>query len=339
MTLPYPVERSAKLGDACLRDIPRLVTQDELRHLSRIDSTQFTLAALIEFALIAAAVAVSERWWNPAIYGLTVVVIGSRINSLGGLMHEAAHRRAYRSRLLNDLVGEIVALPTTASMTGYRNSHFRHHRELNSDDDPDWTRNLGLEEFQFPAGRRAMLRRFLAYLLGLKIKAALVGFHRNKETRDVPAMVRRGRATFLGCLVATSIAFEFWTLLLLYWMVPLLTVFLAVRYLRIVAEHYAIEHQHVLNESRTVIAPFWERWLIAPWGLNYHLEHHLFPSVPCFRLAELHRLLMTRDPYSQIAHVTHGYLDGLLRDCSMNTDPLGAATRARDPATPSPGDT
>jgi fatty acid desaturase len=99
-------------------------------------------------------------------------------------------------------------------------------------------------------------------------------------------------------------------------MVPLMTVFLAIRYIRIVAEHYAVEHESVLNESRTVIAPFWELWLIAPWGLNYHLEHHLFPGVPCFRLAELHRLLMTRDPFPQIAHITHGYFGGLLRDCA-----------------------
>ena len=72
----------------------------------------------------------------------------------------------------------------------------------------------------------------------------------------------------------------------------------------------------MLNESRTVLAPVWEIWLIAPWGLNYHLEHHLFPGVPCFRLGELHRLLMTREPYPQIAHITHGYFSGLLSDCA-----------------------
>ncbi len=118
----------------------------------------------------------------------------------------------------------------------------------------------------------------------------------------------------------TSIGLGFWKLILLYWIVPLATVFLAIRYIRSVAEHYAVEHDNVLTESRTLLALFWECWLIAPWGLNYHLEHHLFPSVPCFRLGELHRLLMTRDPYPQIAHVTHGYFSGLLRDCASIQD-------------------
>ena len=310
------VARSAKLGDACVQDIPRLLSKDEIRNLSEIDSVKFSAAALLEFGLIAAAVWISETWWNPAIYVLAVIVIGSRINGLGGLMHDAAHYRAYSNRPLNDFVGEIIALPTTASMAGYRNSHFAHHRELNSEKDPDWTRNVGLEEFEFPTSPKNFVKHVMQYLSGLKLKTALGGFHKNGETRDIPAAVARARLFFFAALIAASIAMGFWKLLLLYWVVPLATVFLAIRYVRNVAEHYAVEHEHVLNESRTVIAPFWELWLIAPWGLNYHLEHHLFPSVPCFRLAELHKLLMTRDPFPQIAHVTHGYFGGLLHDCA-----------------------
>lgn len=319
------VARSAKMGDACVRDIPRLLSKEEIRNLSQIDSVIFSLAALLEFGLIAAAVWISETWWNPAIYALAVLVIGSRINGLGGLMHDAAHYRAYENRNLNDFIGEIVALPTSASMAGYRNSHFAHHRELNSENDPDWTRNVGLEEFEFPTSPSNVIKHVMQYLSGFKIKTALGGFHKNAETRDIPAAVNRARMIFFAGLLAASIAFGFWKLLLLYWVVPLATVFLAIRYIRNVAEHYAVEHENVLNESRTVIAPFWELWLIAPWGLNYHLEHHLFPSVPCFRLGELHRLLMTRDPFPQVAHVTHGYFSGLLRDCASLHDAAVAA--------------
>ena len=310
------VARSAKLGDACVREIPRLLTKEEIRDLSRIDSVKFTAAALLEYGLIATTVWISVTWWNPVVYLLAVIVIGSRINGLGALMHDAAHYRAYANRRLNDFVGELLALPTSASMAGYRNTHFAHHRELNSENDPDWRRNVGLREFEFPAARMSVLMHFMQYLTGLKIGAALGGFHKNKETRDIPAAVARARLVFFAGLLAAAIALGFWKLLLPYWIVPLLTVFLAIRYLRNVAEHYAVEHENVLNESRTVLAPFWELWLIAPWGLNYHLEHHLFPGVPCFRLNELHRLLMTREPYPQIAHLTHGYFSGLLRDCA-----------------------
>jgi len=315
------VARSARLGDDCVREIPRLLTKDEIRSLSKIDSVKFTAAVLIEVVTIALAVWVSETWWNPIVYLIAVVVIGSRINALGGLMHDAAHWRAYANRTINDIVGEIIALPTSTSMAGYRNSHFAHHRELNSDNDPDWTRNIGLPEFEFPKPRPTVIGYILQYLSGLKIYSAVSGFHKNAETRDIPALINRARLIFFVALLIAAIALGFWKQLLLYWVVPLLTVFLAIRYIRNVAEHYAVEHEHVLNESRTVLANPVELWLIAPWGLNYHLEHHLFPGIPCFRLAELHKILMTREPFPQIAHITHGYFTGLLRDCATAPRP------------------
>src|SRR5258708_13710545 len=158
--------------------------------------------------------------------------------------------------------------------------------------------------------------QILHYLSGLKSATAVVGFNTNQDTGDIAAAVACARLFFFAALIVSSIVLGFWKLILLYWIVPLMTVFLAIRYIRSVAEHYAVEHENVLNESRTVMAPIWELWLIAPWGLNYHLEHHLFPSVPCSRLAELHRLLMTRDPYPKIAHVTYGYFSGFVPDCA-----------------------
>jgi fatty acid desaturase len=320
------VARSARLGDSCLRDIPRLLSKEEIRNLSQIDSVKFSSAAVLEFSLIAAAVWISETWWNPLIYALAVIVIGSRINGLGGLMHDAAHYRGYTSRPLNEFIGEILALPTSTSMAGYRNSHFANHRELNSENDPDWQRNVGLKEYEFPAPPGSVLMRIMQYLSGLKTVTAVTGFHKNKDTRDVAAAVTRARLFFFAALLVSSIVLGFWKLIVLYWIVPLVTVFLAIRYIRNVAEHYAVEHENVLNESRTVVASLWELWLIAPWGLNYHLEHHLFPSVPCFRLAELHRLLMTREPYPKIAHVTYGYFSGLLHDCASPRHPEIAAS-------------
>src|SRR6202049_4454177 len=87
------VARSAKLGDSCLRDIPRLLSKEEIRNLSQIDSVKFTAAALLEYGLIAAAIWISQTWWNPLIYALAVVVIGSRINGLGGGVHDGPPHR------------------------------------------------------------------------------------------------------------------------------------------------------------------------------------------------------------------------------------------------------
>ena len=41
-------------------------------------------------------------------------------------------------------------------------------------------------------------------------------------------------------------------------------------------------------------ANFLERALIAPYFVNYHLEHHLLVSCPCYRLPKAHALLIRK---------------------------------------------
>jgi fatty acid desaturase len=321
---------SAKQGDACLREVPRLLTKEEIRSLSEIDSGKAMLAFAVEILLMAAAVALSEAtWFNPLTYLLAIVVVGTRILGLGGLMHEAAHYRVFRNRTFNDFVGELIAFPTTASMAGYRNSHFSHHRELNGHKDPDWTRNLLIDDYEFPMPQYLFLRKMLLHLFGFKTRQLLGSFHNNPETREIPVLTARLRlAAFVG-LFAASIAFGFWKLLLLYWVVPLLTVFVAAGYLKRVSEHYGVRHEGVLNETRTLIAPSWQLFLLAPWGLNYHLEHHLYPGITCFNLAKAHRILMTRPRYAETAQITYGYFGGLLGElASARPGERSAATAA-----------
>jgi fatty acid desaturase len=100
--------------------------------------------------------------------------------------HQSNRLHGYTNRRLNEFIGEILALPTSTSMAGYRNSHFAHHRELNSENDPDWQRNVGLKEYEFPAPPGSVLMRIMQYLSGLKTVTAVTGFHKKR----VRAMLR-----------------------------------------------------------------------------------------------------------------------------------------------------
>ena len=44
-----------------------------------------------------------------------------------------------------------------------------------------------------------------------------------------------------------------------------------------------------LRNTRTTLARWWERLLIAPNRVNYHLEHHLLMTVPHYNLPRMHR--------------------------------------------------
>ena len=77
---------------------------------------------------------------------------------------------------------------------------------------------------------------------------------------------------------------------LVLWVLPLVTVVQAILRLRAIAEHGATtDFTSPLTAARTNVASAWLEWLIFPHHVNYHIEHHLYASVPHYNLPALHR--------------------------------------------------
>jgi fatty acid desaturase len=321
-----PANNSAMLGDRLATEFSKFLTKSELKRFSQVSSWRFFAAVAIECLTIAFAIFISERYWNIPLYILVVVIIGSRMHALAVLMHDAAHYRGNSRRWLNESIGELLALPVGITMQGYRNTHFAHHRELNTENDPDWVRKLGAREFSFPKSSTEIILLLCQFAVGLQFFSQAKKIRGMKNLNEVSVKLKIARALIVLFILALSIYMDFWRQLILYWIVPLATSFMLFLHIRSVAEHFAVEYEHVLNHTRTVVAPFWERWLFAPYGVNYHLEHHLYPSVPFFRLSELHRYLMTKDEFAHSAHVTYGYSTGLFRECCTAVQSRNAAS-------------
>src|SRR5262249_51156058 len=62
-----------------------------------------------------------------------------------------------------------------------------------------------------------------------------------------------------------------------------------------------------LRNTRTTRANFFERLFIAPYYVNYHLEHHLLFYVPCYNLPRVHRIL-SEGPHAGRMEVQPSYL-------------------------------
>ena len=58
--------------------------------------------------------------------------------------------------------------------------------------------------------------------------------------------------------------------------------------------------------KRFWLASWWERLLIAPNRVNYHLEHHLLMTVPLYNLPKMHRMLKERGVLEG-ANIASGY--------------------------------
>ncbi|MEO6030000.1 MAG: fatty acid desaturase, partial [Candidatus Binatia bacterium] len=99
--------------------------------------------------------------------------------------------------------------------------------------------------------------------------------------------------------------------LYLLWLVAWLTTYRLLTRVRAIAEHsMASDPADQMRNTRTTIAARWERLLIAPNRVNFHLEHHLMMTVPHHNLPELHRMLRERGALDG-ANVVHGYREVL----------------------------
>jgi fatty acid desaturase len=147
----------------------------------------------------------------------------------------------------------------------------------------------------------------------------------------VEAMGRGRRNLFLAYLAALAVVLTLtggWLLYLLLWIIPSLTALSMILRLRAAAEHVGCDRDGGVGGTRTVLANPLERALFSPCRINYHLAHHLYPSVPFYNLPQLHRRLVQNARVVEQAHISNSYLFG-----SSSVLSRIAQARAARPAT------
>jgi fatty acid desaturase len=290
----------------------------EIRRLSRLTPWRTAMAICLDWAVIAAAIFLCEWTDSWLAWIVAVPVIAGRMHALAGLMHDFAHYRFIADKKLSDTIGNLLlAWPIGATVAGYRRNHLAHHNYTNSGRDPDWVVKLGTREYTFPQEMRFALLNFLGYFVGVSSLRDIRAAFGRVQDDDVSS--RGQKLARIGFYVAIAVALTVtgtWAEYALYWAIPYLTVFFLLLYVRSVAEHFGetMEAASELNGTRTVIPHFWERWFFCPHHLNYHLDHHLYPSVPFYNLPALHAALRRNSKFAGEGHVTRGYATGLLRE-------------------------
>jgi fatty acid desaturase len=291
-------------GEEFKDDYRRALPKELIRELTRRSAGRATAAVLEDFAVLAAAIALALAYWpNPLVIVPAVLIIGTRQHALFVIAHDAAHYLLYERRWLNDLVGRLCAMLQGLSMRTYRVIHRLHHNNLYGALDPDTALHGG-----YPRGRMYLVRKLLKDLSGLtawKTYAYFLGGAPALNTATHVALrplddtsaklraeARSDRNMVIGfhlALLAVFAASGYLLQYLVLWVLPLVTVVQAILRLRAIAEHGATtDFSSPLTAARTNLGPAWLRWLIFPHNVNYHVEHHLYASVPQYNLARLH---------------------------------------------------
>jgi fatty acid desaturase len=294
----------------------RLLSAQELQPLTALSTAHSLLAMAQTLTLIAAGMALCLFTW-PSLWFLPgLVLIGVAQHGLFILAHEAAHYRLFGNRWVNDLTGRAIGMCSGISMCTYRVTHRLHHNDLYGKQDPDTAIHGG-----YPRGRAYLWRKLLEDLVGLNAWKTFAYFFGSPAINEATgtqirplddtsphlrAAARQDRWLVLAFHVLAPVltwAWGGWPGLAWYgalWLLPLLTVLQPILRLRAVCEHGAVtDLSSPLTAARSNRtwgnATNWlGRFFLFPHHVNYHLEHHLYPAVPHYRLPVLHRILQEK---------------------------------------------
>jgi beta-carotene hydroxylase len=209
---------------------------------------------------------------------------------LGFIGHEGIHLLLYPNRYVSMVVGSFLSAMTSFSAVGYGVSHWNHHRFTNLASDPDAQLYSPLKTFwrRFllarGAGSRSHMRNTIRLARGLPLD---LGYRLPFSARTQRVLARLNlafHALWFGLyavLLVVAPAVAIFAVLL-----PIL-VLIPISGLRGYIEH-AGTGLGSFRDTRSYAAPLYT-WLF--FGNNLHLEHHLYPGVPCYNLPAVNRLL------------------------------------------------
>jgi fatty acid desaturase len=293
------------------RAATRLLTPELLAQLTTIDDVRAAVALAQTLAIAAGALWAAATVWTVWIVLPAIVVIAAQQHAMFVLAHDAAHYRLFSDRRVNDAVGRALGTVAGISMCAYRIIHRLHHNNLYSEVDPDIALHGG-----YPRGKAYLLRKLATdltgltawktyrYFFGAPAANAATSVAQRPLDDTAPALreaALRDRRTVAAFQIAAPLAclalggWEGLAKYLVLWVLPAATVLQALLRVRAIAEHGAPPDQtSPLQAARTNLPGPLARFVLFPHHVNYHVEHHLFPAVPHYRLPALHAALRER---------------------------------------------
>jgi fatty acid desaturase len=301
-------------------EVPDRVAPSEIRRLSLLDDRRAVLAIALEWLGIAGAVVASVLAQAWPVTVLAVVFIGARQHALLVIAHDAAHFRLLRSRAWNDWIGNLLlAWPMFISVEGFRFFHGDHHRFLNGERDGnrvlwgthdrdgqvagEWSYPKTITGLVYTVLRRAVVWTGVFWM----VRGLVGGFMFGSSF-----VAHAARVLFWGAIFVLLHHFQAWRGFLLYWVLPYVTWHVAVQYVRLICEHSAVRSDDPrYADTRSTMPGLLGRLFVLPRNIGYHLAHHWYPSVPFYRLPELHALLERTPSFAAHARCSRSILASL----------------------------
>jgi fatty acid desaturase len=220
-------------------------------------------------------------WW---VLG-TGFVLGVLLNFLYAAQHELSHATVFKTRKLNEVFGRIIGFIEFFPRDYDQVMHFAHHSHTGN-----WERDGELVREPYT------LASYLLWLTGVtywrnrvfgiirRARGIIVEPYIRREEEAKVIFESRVHVALYGLILVGSLAFGSWAWAT-FWVIPLILT-KPVHQLQNTIEHLGLSHaDDILENTRSTRTNALMRWLC--WQMPYHTAHHIFPSVPFWKLRDL----------------------------------------------------
>jgi fatty acid desaturase len=279
------------------------IDKDLLRELSRRSDLLGTLQAvgyLGVFAVTATASVYSSSHW-PVVATVGLVFLHGMVAAymINGV-HELGHGTVFRTRALNRIFEHVLAFLGWINHEMFFASHTRHHAyTLHPPDDLEVVLPIRLavkhffqQGFVNPWGLHSALRDTIRIARGkFRGKWELTLFPESDPAKR-RAPMRWARIILIGhgLIVIVSLALGQWMVPVVLTLAPFYGGWLF--FLCNNTQHVGLKDN--VPDFRLCCRTFTPNPVVRLlyWQMNYHTEHHMYPTVPCYRLGRLHRTIV-----------------------------------------------
>ena len=216
--------------------------------------------------------------------------------AIAGIAHEGLHGNLSENKYKSFFRGAILSAPVIGFYApGFYALHWQHHRWVNQSKDPVAKH---YSKFRNPFERIFLARIMEGPVYFLKTLNFLRTKHQPKSWMDTYDFKT---ISYLLIAIKLAIVSSFGALLLLGFATPIIKIIVlmfaipfAISVLLASISPY-LEHNNTNDNicARSQTSPV---LTALRFGANFHLEHHYFQTIPCWRLPLVHKLMVSKYP-------------------------------------------
>ena len=239
-------------------------------------------------------------WWSLLFF----LIYGNIWGCSDALWHETGHRTAFKTKFLNDFFYWIAGFMDNFEPVRWRHSHFQHHSytlfnnpidfeiAIKKPTDLIYFFSLYIPFANFLIFHKTLHWETIKHAFGITTEVMKIVVP--KKDRALCRWSCRSHVLIWVVTIAVSIIYQTW--------LPMLYIVLPNLYGKTLILLFGLTQHSGLNEdikdhrysTRTVyLNPIFS---FLYWQMEYHIEHHMFPSVPSYNLPKLHAMIKNQMP-------------------------------------------